>query len=274
MNTQDYIASGILEMYILGALDQAESEEVEHAISNHPEIEAEYQQLQLTLENYAQVHAIAPPSALKEKIVGAIEKQLGDFKIASTINNKSISVVPKENNFNWLVAASVTVAIISTALSGYFWNKWKSAEGQIISMQQENKIFAQNVNYIIDSSQLILKEKNEYVSFITDTATTKVVLKGLPISPNATALVFWNKSTKEVFLDVKSLPIPPEGMQYQLWALDKGVPIDAGVFDLAEMGSLQKLKSINNAQAFAVTLEKAGGSPTPTLEMIHILGTI
>ncbi len=261
-------------MYILGGLDQTESEQVERAISTYPEIEAEYNQLQLTLENYAQAHAIAPPSALKDKIVGAIEKQLTDSKTESAFNSKSISIVPKKNTFNWLVAASVTIAIISTALSGYFWNQWKNAEGQLISMQQENRIFAQNVNFLIDSSQLMLKEKNEYVSFITDTATTKVVLKGLPISPNATALVFWNRSTKEVFLDIKSLPTPPEGMQYQLWALDNGVPIDAGIFDLTETGSLQKLKSINNAQAFAVTLEKAGGSPTPTLEMIHILGTI
>jgi hypothetical protein len=80
-------------------------------------------------------------------------------------------------------------------------------------------------------------------------------MKGLPISPASVALVFWNKSTKEVFLDVKNLPVPPEGMQYQLWALDNGVPVDAGVFDLADAGNLQKLKSINNAQAFAVTLE-------------------
>lgn len=274
MNTQDYIASGILEMYISGSLDETESKEVARAISTYPEIEAEYIQLQVTLENYAQSLAIAPPSALKNKLIGDIEIQLANANKKAETPTKSIFISPNNNPLNWLAAASILIALITSVLSGYFWTKWKNAEGQLISMQQENRIFAQNANYIIDSSLLLLEEKNASFSFITDTATTKIVLKGLPISPDAAALVFWNKSTKEVFLDVKSLPIPQEGMQYQLWALDNGVPIDAGVFDLLEMGSLQKLKSINNAQAFAVTLEKSGGSLVPTLEMIHILGSI
>lgn len=270
MNIEEYISSGVLDLYVLGALDKAEAKDVEQKAAAYPEVAEELKMLQTTIEGFAQAHAMNPPAHLKTKIFLEIEKQVTATKTAT----KSISISKTATRFNWLVAASITVSIISTALSGYFWTKWKNAEGQLISMQQENQIFAQNANYMIDSSQLLLQEKNQYVTFVTDTATTKVVMKGLPISPSSMAFVFWNKNTKEVFLDIKNLPVPPAGMQYQLWALDKGVPIDAGVFDLADAGSLQKLKSINTAQAFAVTLEKAGGSPTPTLEMIHILGTI
>lgn len=268
MNIEEYISSGVLDLYVLGALDEAEAKDVELKAAAYPEIAEELDALQKTIEGFAQAHAIDPPVQLKKKIFEEIEKQAAENQV------KSISISNKPATFNWLVAASITVAIISTALSGYFWTKWKNAEGQLISLQQDNAIFAQNVNYIIDSSQLMLQEKNQYFTFVTDTSTTKVIMKGLPISPSSVALVFWNKSTKEVFLNVKSLPVPPAGMQYQLWALDNGVPVDAGVFNLAEAGYLQKLKSVNSAQAFAVTLEKAGGSPTPTLEMIHILGAI
>ena len=268
MNIQEYISSGVLDLYVLGALDKAEAEDVEQKAAAYPEIAEELKTLQASIEGFAQAHAVIPPAHVKKKIFEELEKN------ASNTQTKSISIVSRTNKFNWLVAASITVTIISCALSGYFWSKWKNAEGQLISMQQENQIFAQNANYIIDSSQLILQEKNQYFTFVTDTATTKVILKGLPISPSSVALVFWNKNTKEVFLDVKSLPTPPAGMQYQLWALDNGVPIDAGVFDLVNSGNLQKLKSINSAQAFAVTLEKDGGSPTPTMETIHILGAI
>lgn len=270
MNTQEYISSGILELYVLGTLDTSEASDVERKVALYPEVAVELEQLQSTMEGYARAHEVRPPADIKKKLFAEIESQL----VKDTLEVKSIPLLKPTNSFNWLVAASITVACISTALSGYFWSKWRNAEGLLISMQQENMIFAQNANYMIDSSQLVLQEKNQYFSFVTDTATTKVVMKGLPISPSSVALVFWNKSTKEVFLDVKSLPVPPEGMQYQLWALDNGVPIDAGIFDLATAGNMQKLKSINNAQAFAVTLEKVGGSPTPTLEMIHILGTI
>ncbi|ABG57637.1 anti-sigma factor [Cytophaga hutchinsonii] len=276
MNTQEYISSGVLELYILGALDQKEADEVAYNVAAYPEIAAELEQLQQTMEGYAQAHAVKPSENFKKNLFAEIEKRAAAETMAAPEKQqpKTIPLNKPASSFNWLVAASVTVAIFSTATSFYFWSQWKNTEGQLISLREENQIFAQNANFMIDSNKQVIAEKTHYFAFVTDTATTRVTLKGLPISPSSTALVFWNKQTKEVFIDVKSLPVPPAGMQYQLWALDKGIPIDAGVFNLADAGSLQKLKTIQSAQAFAVTLEKAGGSPTPTLEMIHILGTI
>jgi anti-sigma-K factor RskA len=272
LNIEEYISSGVLELYVLGALDKKEADEVELYAAAYPAIQEELNAIQKTMEGYSGLHAVRPSAEFKKNLFAEIEKRASDS--ASVENTKTISIAPSSNAFKWMIAASVTVALFTSSLSVYFWSKWKNAEGQLISLREENKIFAQNANYILDSSQKIIQEKNNYFTFVTDTATTRVALKGLPISPSSGALVFWNKNSKEVFIDVKSLPVPPPGMQYQLWALDKGVPIDAGVFDLAGAGSLQKLKSIQSAQAFAVTLEKQGGSLTPTLEMIHILGTI
>lgn len=270
MNIEEYISSGVLELYVLGALDKKEADEVELYAATYPAIQEELNTIQKTMEGYAGLHAVKPSADLKKNLFAEIEKRAS----ASIENKKTISIAPSSNAVKWLVAASVTVALFTSSLSVYFWSKWKNAEGQLISLQEENRIFAQNANYILDSSQKIIQEKDNYFTFVTDTSTTRVTLKGLPISPSSGALVFWNKNSKEVFIDIKSLPVPPPGMQYQLWALDKGVPIDAGVFDLTGAGNLQKLKSVQAAQAFAVTLEKQGGSPTPTLEMIHVLGTI
>ena len=273
MNTEEYISSGILELYVLGALDKKEADEVELYAATYPSIKAELETIQQTMDGYARIHEVAPSPDFKKNLFAQLEKRA---TLESTDSTKTISIAPTSytNTFKWLVAASVTVAVCTSCLSVYFWSKWKNAEGQLISLREDNKIFAQNANFVIDSNRQVIKAKTDYFAFVTDTSTTRVSLKGLPISPSSAALVFWNKESKEVFIDIKSLPIPPPGMQYQLWAIDKGVPIDAGVFNMADAGSLQKLKSIQSAQAFAVTLEKAGGSPTPTLEMIHILGTI
>lgn len=272
MDIQAYISSGILELYILGALDQKEAEEVLYNSATYPEIAAELEHLQQTMEGYAQAHAVQPSETFRKNLFAEIEKRAAVS--AEKHESRTIALNRPASSFNWLAAASITVAVFSTATSVYFWNQWKNTEGQLISLREENQVFAQNANFVIDSNKQLIAEKTNYFAFVTDTATTRVTLKGLPISPASTALVFWNKETKEVFIDVKSLPKPPAGMQYQLWALNNGVPVDAGVFNLADAGSLQKLKTIQSAQAFAVTLEKEGGSPTPTLEMIHILGTI
>ena len=55
----------------------------------------------------------------------------------------------------------------------------------------------------------------------------------------------------------------PTGKQYQLWAIVDGKPVDAGVIN--NCIGLCKMKKIDHAEAFAITLEKEGGSPTPTL---------
>ncbi len=40
----------------------------------------------------------------------------------------------------------------------------------------------------------------------------------------------------------------------------------------ADASGLQRMKDISRAQAFAVTLEKAGGSPTPDLQALVLMG--
>ena len=63
--------------------------------------------------------------------------------------------------------------------------------------------------------------------------------------------------------------------QYQLWALVDGKPVDLGVFDMnADDDGMVRMKAIENAQAFAVTLERRGGSSVPTMEQMMVLGTI
>lgn len=37
---------------------------------------------------------------------------------------------------------------------------------------------------------------------------------------------------------------------------------------------MEEMKAVKNAQAFAITLENEGGSPTPTMEEMFVMGTI
>lgn len=48
-----------------------------------------------------------------------------------------------------------------------------------------------------------------------------------------------------------------------------------GVFETGtDAKIIQKMKSVNNAEMFAVTLEKKGGSPEPTLDQMYVAGKI
>ena len=71
------------------------------------------------------------------------------------------------------------------------------------------------------------------------------------------------------------LPQPPKGMQYQLWVMQDGKPVDMGVLpnSIANTPAMQKVNmSVTSGQAFAISLEKEGGSPTPTMQNIYVMG--
>ena len=81
--------------------------------------------------------------------------------------------------------------------------------------------------------------------------------------PAMYATIYWDTTSKDVYLMVNNLPQPASDKQYQLWALLNGKPIDLGVFARQER-LLTKMKNVQNAQAFAITLEPKGGSQSPT----------
>jgi anti-sigma-K factor RskA len=55
--------------------------------------------------------------------------------------------------------------------------------------------------------------------------------------------------------------------------LVNGKPVDVGLLT-ADCNGLCKLKTIPEAQAFAITLENKGGSATPHLDQLYVMGEI
>ena len=96
-----------------------------------------------------------------------------------------------------------------------------------------------------------------------------------PASPDRSSLatVYWDTRSKDVYLMVNNLPQPETGKQYQLWAIVDNKPVDAGMLDMAKGHIMVKMKNIPRAQLFAITLEQAGGSPTPKGPM-YVLGKV
>ena len=103
-----------------------------------------------------------------------------------------------------------------------------------------------------------------------DENTDIIILNAPDTSRHYKARVYWNKYTHNSYIDVLSLPSPEEGKQFQLWALVDGKPVDAGVFTSGEQ-SVQRVKDISSAQAWAVTLEPKGGSISPTMDELFLI---
>jgi len=73
------------------------------------------------------------------------------------------------------------------------------------------------------------------------------------------------------------LPKTDKEHEYQLWAMVNGKPVSLGVFGKSDSTSneaLVKMPAIQEAQAFAVTIEPMGGSINPTMDKLSVMGGV
>ena len=298
-NFQDYIESGILELYALGELSAAEQAAVEAQAASHPEVRAELAQVQAALGFYAESYAIAPPAGMRERVLSNVMAQiatpaaqpisslradvnaLAPASVATAVAAPrageavirpmaSAPVVPSGRS-NWAVAASVAL-LLSLGANLLLYSNWKNANAQVVTLQNDQARFA-TTSQVVEKKLGDLRQENQV---LRDDEFRAVALAGTNNAPKAHARVFFNVATHKVYVDVRSLPALPAGKQYQLWALDKGKPIDAGVLTAATATGegLQHMKDIASAQTFAMTVEPTGGSVGPTLGTMTVIGNI
>lgn len=258
MNIDSYIASGILEQYALGELSGAEMADVLIMCDAHPEIKAELMLIEDTIGSLAISIAISPSPKLKDQIKSKLA-------IKST-EAKEVKLAPKRP-FDYAIAASISVALLASALAFYFYGQWQSAKNQLATLITQNQEVADNYQFVNKR----LRNLEIDVEILSHPNYTRVAMNGTENAPESLATVYWNSNTQEVYLKIQNLKTLSQEKQYQLWAIVDGVPVDMGVFDQAS--ELIRMKSVAAAAAFAVTVEPRGGSISPSLETMQVVGT-
>jgi anti-sigma-K factor RskA len=280
VDIKEYISSGILEAYLLGGVSPQEKKEVEEAAEKYPEIKKELRAIEDGLFHYASKFSKNAPISLKKKVMNAIEKANKSEKKGIEPKEKVVAI-NKMESAPYMVAASITFALICALTAGVFWQKWQHAEEKISALQQEKAKIAGNINIAklsmeekFKNDSIQLAQAKEELSMVMDSSTAKVHLKGMSPSPSSTAVVLWNKNSQDVFINVKNLPQPPDSMQYQLWALYKGKPTNAGMIEMSDSEPYHRMKPVPKAEAFAITMEKKGGSEKPDMKAMYMMGKL
>ncbi|MDZ7899573.1 MAG: anti-sigma factor [Arcicella sp.] len=265
MNTKEYIESGILESYVLGITTAGESAEVERMASEHPEVEIELEAVRGTLENYALQYEKQPPAALKSKIMAAVFEEQPQQNTKNNIVQLN-NTKPQKSTFS--MVASWALLALSIGANIFFFNNWKNSEEKIVALESQNQIFAQENKAIKASYQ-------EEIAVLQNPDFKVIKLLGQPdVSPNSTALVYFDKNKQEVYISALDLPAAPKGKQYQFWAIVDGKPVDAGM--IAGTDNILKMKSFAKPVAFAISLEDTGGSTTEAgpKGKIYVMGAV
>lgn len=266
MDSKEYIASGIIERYVLGLVSPQEKQEVECMSHIYPEIGDELSKFQVSIEKMALKGAVEPPSRVKDRLMEQIktEKQ----KTITSPEAKIIEMTSPKSGFYKYAAAASVMLIVGLGIGLYSLSLSKA------NLKTEMATFTKEKDSIQKQMDKELSIAAANIHFLKDTNTMKCTMKGTEMHPNLMATVYWNTKNKKVMLEANLLDTPPADKQYQLWAIVDGQPKDMGVFGMDNSITLHEMKLTSSAQAFAVTLEPIGGSTIPSMDQMYVLGTM
>jgi anti-sigma-K factor RskA len=270
LELKEFISSGIIESYISGTASAEEIALVQKMEKAHPEVKAEIDAVEAALLSYAEADVNPAPEALKFKI----ESKMFDKKEPHSSKSNIVKIgglSRSEKLLRYTIAASVGLLLGLAAIVFSLNDKLEKTQTELSQLKSENDILANELG----KQQQELKAKGNSLTVMMKPGSKMVMLKGMELSPESSAVVVYNSESKAVFLDAVQLPVPPMGKQYQLWAMVDGKPVDAGVFNVTDQGfSIQKMRDMSDADAFAVTLEDAGGRPEPTMSAMYLMGSV
>jgi anti-sigma-K factor RskA len=256
VNIKEYISSGIVESYVLGLASEQDRIEFEQLCSIYPEVVTARNEFEEELEKKAFGEILIPPASLKEKILNNIRDQVSSEK-----ETKIISMETRTRSDSWLryVAAASVILLLACA---YFTYDFYSENKELKKTYSQLKSHVDSLN-----DQMAFEHK-----MMSDPNISVVNLTGTQKAPASSAHIYWDTTSSNVYLVVKNMPQLPSNKQYQLWALLNGQPKDLGLFDIDKGKVMLKMKDVQKADAFAITIENRGNTGGPTLEELQTMG--
>ncbi|RYG30658.1 MAG: anti-sigma factor [Chitinophagaceae bacterium] len=261
METNEYIDSGILELYVYGLLNEDENREINALAKKNADVEREIVEIEdAVLRLSSSFSPFLSPENF-EKIKQRIGLRQG----------KVVPIQSTSSGSSWLGWAAAVVFLLG---GGYSYVKWMNADSEAIALQKEKTSLQENVV----SLETRNKQSESVLAVLRDPDSKQILLAGQTVSPSSYAKAFFNQKNGKVFIDASGLPEPPEGKVYQIWALKLNplTPTSIGLLDSFGIDKLRMfaVDSAPGAEGFGITLEPAGGSKTPTMDQLYTLGTV
>ncbi len=264
MDVDKYIASGVLELYVAGLLNEDENLEVHRNAEEHPRIKEEIRSIE------AAILALSKSAAYKDsgsRDFQDVIRRIGDK------NEARVVPLPRKRA-TWIQYTGWAAALVLGLGLGWVYLQNTELKNQINLRSHEIQVLEDQIFEARNS----LDKTRELLGTLRDREITVIALGGQEAAPSAYAKAYWNRAEEKVFIDAQGLPEPPPGMVYQVWSLKLSplTPTSIGLLEdfTTDANRVFALSNPNDTEAFGITLEPAGGSETPTLEQLFTLGVV
>lgn len=259
----------LLPAYALGALDGDDLRELAaHLAPGCERCSALLAGWRVEVEGLAAaVEPVAPMPATRQRLLDAIAVPAG----ARVAEFRAPAPAPRARNGNWgwLAAAAAAAFAIWAGVSR------QSLREDLVALGRERDasvLRAEQASAELAAAREALTRLARESGVLASPGLQTTVLAGLGSIPQAAGQALVNPETRTAVFHAFRLPPAPSGRSYQLWFIAGGKPVSAGVFepDAQGHGSLvvEDVAPVGEIQAWAVTIEPAGGVPQPTGEMV------
>jgi anti-sigma-K factor RskA len=229
-------------VYALGALGDEERREFEGYLAEHPELQAEVEDL----SEAARLLALAPteyepPPNLRRNLLERVGGEAG-MPFADRRHRSRLGALLGPAGLG--MAAAVLAILVGLVV----WN---------LSLQDSNEELRADVRELQgEARQANAEEIRTYE------------LQGSGAASGARGQVMTTGEGPAVLV-AQDLPPAPEGQVYEAWVLHDGVPQPAGLFEPTGESAAATIEApLEGADAVAVTLEPDEGSPMPTSDVL------
>jgi anti-sigma-K factor RskA len=247
----------LLPAYALSALDAAELRETEEHLAGCEECRGQLRLWNLDLESLAaSVEPVAPSETTRARIL----------RFAG-----GTAPAPPRRLPGWvLLAAAALLAVAVWGVAGQL-----RLQGVLERLTAERDRLASQVESLtrdVAQARDEARRTSQALQVVADREVRTVTLAGLEAAPRASGHTYVSPQSRDALFFAHDLPALPSGKTYELWYIAGGKPVAAGTFSVDPRGSgslqVKGVPDVAGIQAWAVTIEPAGGVPQPTGAMV------
>lgn len=231
--------------YAVDALDDIERAQFERHLAECPACREEVAGLREAAAELSHTTAVAPPAALRDRLladIATVRPLPPETAPAPTTQSAASPRPAARTRIAWYqrpgLVAAAAVAAIALGATAVVTHPWSNDVGQTLSATER-------VLDAPDAQQLSAPVRSVSGASIT---------------------VVRSASQHRAVMMTDGVPAPPPGKVYQAWYLEpSGQMVSVGLMSSVHDGRQVLLNGdAATAQAVAITLEPAGGSPSPT----------
>ena len=232
---------GVIGAYALDALSEVERRQFEHHLERCSLCTDELVGFRLTTSQLGEaLPSERPPASLREQVLSTVQRTAQE---APTVTRQRKEKSKSSVAVRWLSVAAATLLVAAGGLG-------------VVAYQS-----SQELNEIETNAAAVAAVLNA-----EDASVAKAEIEG-----GGTGSLVVSEERGEAVIVTTDLAEPPAGKAYQLWAINEDGAQSRGLLDAEDDSAGQLMAWPDDATAFGLTVEPAGGSSQPTTEPILLL---